>query len=65
MKRLNPEYIEAVKRKVNECPYFSLLSMELKEVGMGDCRLELEVQEKHLQLFLILVAMKFSMPQRT
>ena len=49
MGELNPEYIKAIIRRVNEAPYFDLLSMELKDIGMGVCLFELEVKEKHLQ----------------
>ena len=51
MRNLNPEYVEAVKREVNSCPYFSLLSMQVKELNWGESRLEILVQEKHLQPF--------------
>jgi uncharacterized protein (TIGR00369 family) len=51
MKRLNPAYIEAVKQKVNQSPYFRLLSMEVQSLGWGESQLEVEVQEKHLQPF--------------
>ncbi len=49
MKRLNPEYIEAVKSKVNRCPYFTLLSMELKDMDWGRSLLEVRIDNKHLQ----------------
>ena len=51
MKRLNPAYMEAVVRNVSKCPYFTLISMELKELDQGRCRLEVVIQEKHLQPF--------------
>ena len=51
MKRLNPAYLEAVARKVSKSPYFTLISMELKELARGRCRLEVAIQEKHLQPF--------------
>ena len=51
MKRLNPEYLEAVTDRVNACPYFTLLSMEVKDLGWGESLLEVVVQEKHLQPF--------------
>ena len=51
MKRINPEYVEAVRKIVNGCPYFTLLSIELKDVGWGESLLEIAVQEKHLQPF--------------
>ena len=51
MKRLNPAFVEAVTAKVNQSPYFSLISMEIKELGSGESRLEVRVEEKHLQPF--------------
>ena len=49
MKKLNPDYVKAVATLVNECPYFKLLSAELKSLGWGESHLELEVQRKHFQ----------------
>ena len=51
MKRFNSEYLEAVTDRVNACPYFTLLSMEVKDLGWGESLLEVVVQEKHLQPF--------------
>ena len=51
MRNLNPEYVEAVEREVNSCHYFSLLSMEVIGLNWGESRLEILVQEKHLQPF--------------
>ena len=51
MKRINPDYVEAAKNIVNSCPYFTLLSMEIRELGWGESRLEIMVREKHLQPF--------------
>ncbi len=50
-KSLNPEYIEAICKAVNHCPYFSLLSMEIKSLDWGSSLLEMEIKEKHLQPF--------------
>ena len=47
--RLNPKYIEAISEIVNQSPYFSLLSMKIKELGSGTSILEIELEEKHLQ----------------
>lgn len=49
MKKINPAYIEAVKREVNECPYFRLLTISLENFEWGQCRIELSLSEKHLQ----------------
>ena len=48
---LNPRYTEAVAILVNESPYFSLLSMEIKDLQWGTCLMEVELGEKHLQPF--------------
>ena len=49
--KLNPRYTEAVAKLVNQCPYFSLLSMGIKDLQWGTCLLEVELGEKHLQPF--------------
>ena len=51
MGRINPEYLQMVMEQVNQCPYFRLLSMELKEMDIGKCLVEIDLQEKHLQPF--------------
>lgn len=51
MKRINRDYVAAVRKIVNSCPYFALLSMDIKDLGWGESRLEIQVQEKHLQPF--------------
>ena len=47
MKRFNPAYIESVKRAVNTSPYFSLISMEIKNLEPGQSRLEVLLEKKH------------------
>ena len=49
--KLNPRYVEAVERVVNQSPYFSLLSMEIKDLQWGTSLLEIQLGEKHLQPF--------------
>ncbi len=49
--RLNPKYTEAISTLVNRSPYFSLISMEIKELDWGTSVLEVELEEKHLQPF--------------
>lgn len=49
--RLNPRYTEAVAMIVNQCPYFSLLSMEIRDLQWGNSLLEVQLGEKHLQPF--------------
>jgi uncharacterized protein (TIGR00369 family) len=49
--RLNPQYTEAVRKTVNQSPYFLLLSMEIRDLQWGIAHLEIELGEKHLQPF--------------
>ena len=49
--RLNPKYTKAISNIVNRSPYFSLLSMKIKELEWGTSVLEVELEEKHLQPF--------------
>jgi uncharacterized protein (TIGR00369 family) len=49
--KLNPKYAEAVAMIVNRSPYFSLLSMKIKDLQWGASLLEIQVEEKHLQPF--------------
>ena len=51
MRKLNPAYLRAVCDRVNACPYFSLISMEIQMLGWGESRIEVAVQKKHLQPF--------------
>ena len=48
---LNPKYKEAISKIVNQSPYFSLLSMKIKDLDWGTAVLEVELEEKHLQPF--------------
>lgn len=49
--QLNPEYIQIISNAVNQSPYFSLLSMKIKDLEWGSSVLEVELGEKHLQPF--------------
>ncbi len=49
--RLNPKYTKAIATLTNRSPYFSLLSMKIKELGWGTSVLVIELGEKHLQPF--------------
>lgn len=49
MKGLNPAYVAAITKRINQCPYFSLLSMQIRSLEWGRSRIQIEVQEKHLQ----------------
>jgi uncharacterized protein (TIGR00369 family) len=48
---LNPKYKETISKIVNQSPYFSLLSMKIKDLDWGTSVLEVELEEKHLQPF--------------
>jgi uncharacterized protein (TIGR00369 family) len=49
--KLNPQYVEAVAKIVNQSPYFSLLTMEIRDLQWGTSLLEIQLAEKHLQPF--------------
>jgi uncharacterized protein (TIGR00369 family) len=49
--KLNPQYIQVISDTVNQSPYFSLLSMEIKDLEWGSSVLEVKLGEKHLQPF--------------
>ncbi len=49
--QLDSRYIEEVAKVVNQSPYFSLLSMEIKDLQWGSSILEIQLSEKHLQPF--------------
>lgn len=51
MRKLNPQYVEAVSALVNRSPYFTLLSMSIRDVGIGYSLLDIDVQNKHLHPF--------------
>ncbi|MGD9040141.1 MAG: PaaI family thioesterase [Desulfobacteraceae bacterium] len=51
MKRLNPAYLEAVTKRVNGSPFFTLISMHITNLDWGESRLEIGVEEKHFQPF--------------
>lgn len=51
MRKINPEYVDVVSRATNRSPYFTLLSMELREFNIGQSLVEIAVREKHLQPF--------------
>lgn len=51
MKKINPEHIKKVIELVNQGPYFKLLSMSIKELDIGSSRVEIDLEEKHLNLF--------------
>lgn len=48
MKPLNPEHIEVILKFANASPYATLLGMKTVELGIDSCRMEMKVEEKHL-----------------
>ena len=47
MRELNQEHIRKLVEIINQAPYFKLLSMAIKELGPGFCRVELDLENKH------------------
>ena len=52
MKKLNPAYVEAIKPVVNNSPFFSLISMEIKNLEPGHTRLEV-ILRKNISIPLV------------
>ena len=48
MKTLNPEHIETLLKFANASPFAALLGMKTVELGIDSCRMEMKVEEKHL-----------------
>lgn len=51
MQTLNPDHIKAVLDLINQGPYFQLLSMRVREMGIGFATVEMEIEAKHLNPF--------------
>jgi uncharacterized protein (TIGR00369 family) len=51
LKTLNPDHIKAILDLINKGPYFRLLSMTVSELGNGFAKVEMDVEEKHLNPF--------------
>ena len=49
--RLNPRWVAAVQELAGSAPYFRLQSMRIAELAPGRSRLEIDLEEKHLQPF--------------
>ena len=49
MRKINPEYVKRLNAIANGSPYFSLISMEIRNIGSGFSALEIELNKKHLQ----------------
>jgi uncharacterized protein (TIGR00369 family) len=51
MKNLNQKHIEAVIKLINKSSYFSLLSINVCVIKCGYCKIEINLDEKHLNPF--------------
>ncbi len=47
----NPEYIAALKLSIHNAPFVKLIGMELATIEFNRCRIEMDVDERHLQPF--------------
>ena len=50
-KKLNPDWVEGVKRAVWESPFVKLISLRIQELDWGEAQLAIEIENKHLQPF--------------
>lgn len=46
---MNPAHIREVTERVCTSPYFQLISMRIPTMDLGTSRVELDIEEKHLQ----------------
>jgi len=51
MASLNPLHIQTIIGLINESSYFNLLSMIVRDIGTGYSKLEITIDEKHLNPF--------------
>lgn len=51
MRQINPDHVQRLVQTINAAPYFQLLSMKIRELGVGYSVAEIEVSEKHLNPF--------------
>jgi uncharacterized protein (TIGR00369 family) len=47
LRKLNPAHIQAVIALINQGPFFKLLSMEVRDLGLGYARVEVDLETKH------------------
>jgi uncharacterized protein (TIGR00369 family) len=47
----NPAFIEALQASVRDAPYPNLIGMRLAHIGLDECRIELDLGERHMQPF--------------
>jgi len=51
MKTPNPEHVERLISVINSSPYFTLISMKIREIGIGYSLFEIDLDKRHLQPF--------------
>lgn len=51
MRELNQEHIKKIIDFINKGPFFQLLSIKICELRLGYCRLEIDLDTKHLNSF--------------
>ena len=51
MKELNPAHVDALTAAVNQAPFFKLLSMSIKNIGIGFSVVEVDIDNKHYHPF--------------
>ena len=49
--KINPEHIKVLIKLINRGPYFELLSMEVREIGIGYSVVEVNLDKKHMNPF--------------
>ena len=49
--KINPEHIKALIELINRGPYFELLSLKIRELGVGYSRVEVDLEKKHMNPF--------------
>jgi acyl-coenzyme A thioesterase PaaI-like protein len=51
MRTINQEHIIKLIELINKGPFFKLLSMQVRELSLGYCKLEVDLDTKHLNPF--------------
>ena len=51
MKTPNPEHVARLADVITSSPYFKLISMKVREIGVGYSLFEIDLNKKHLQPF--------------
>ena len=51
MRKINPDHAKRLVETINSSPYFQLLSMRIRDLGVGYSVAEVDVSKKHLNPF--------------